>query len=262
MRAITLVLCGFLCVCVISVAQESAAPSSGPAPDAPATAAAPAPATAAPAPSAPADATTPAAPAVPAPAAAPAVSAAGGDVIVLKSGKRIVGQILKRTPRDFEVQLIQGVTLTIPRKQIETFELDEIEAKTVGAPSAGGSSAQQDMIPGAKLSPQLYEKLTADASNPPLKFEKRDVVEAAAELAKRFDIVIEVEDSVKSLPAEKRLWSCEAAAGTTLLMLLNDNLHASLPDVKAVFQFDKVVLTADTTPTPPAAPEAPKSSTP
>jgi len=241
MKPFCVLVCGLLALGFCSYAQP---PVGGDAPAAPEATAAP-------------EAAAPQATAE-APGQTPAASS--GDVITLKNGKKVIGQVLKRTPRDFEVEIVQGVTLTIPRKQIESVEYDDLEPRAGASQQAPpGETGRQDLIPGRKLSSELYEKLTTDISNPPVKYENKDLLEAADELGKRFGVTITVEDPVKQLPIEKRRWTCDTTAGATLLMLLEDDLQAKLPDVKVVFQYGKILLTtrdaAASSPaeTPPAA---------
>jgi len=178
----------------------------------------------------------------PAPLAAPVPLGPKGDVITFKRGAVLGGvQVVKRTPLVVELEIIPGVTLSIPRKQVVNIEYDDFE------PQLGRESAAQpptpEEIPGDKLKPEVSARLTNEIPGLPLEYENEDVLNILSELSKRAGVPIEVDDSVKNLPQGKRLWTIKATPGTTLMMLLQKDLLETFEDFSIVYQYDKLLVT-------------------
>jgi len=169
-----------------------------------------------------------------------------GDIIMLMNGRNIIGQVLKRTPRDFQVEVSHGIILSIPRRQIDSVEYDIDPAKMRRARRRAGNEEKQDLIPGRKLSAELYEKLSKDISTPPLNYENQDLLAIVNDLNKRVGTAIVVDQPVKELAKSQRLWNFNAAPGMTLLSLLSQlekDLEKELKGLKIVYQYDKILLT-------------------
>jgi len=166
-----------------------------------------------------------------------------GDVVFLKSGGRIIGQVIRRTPREIEVELVPGVTLKIPRKQVKNVRYDNLSLMSqIHASQGEGEGAKEDLIVGRKVSAALHQKLNQDISEPPSKYENADFVEVITGFAGRLGIAITVDESLQQLPAEQRLWTFEMAPGTTLLQLLEDTFQKTFTGIEVVYKYDEVVL--------------------
>ena len=170
-------------------------------------------------------------------------AAGGGDVVHFKNGSKLTGQVLSRSPLSFELQIVPGVVLKVPRRQVEHVEYDDVtSAQLRRASTRKSGSAKQDLIPGSKLSSELYEKLSKGISDAPLKVEPQDLVIILNDLSKRTGVEIVVHESVKELPADKRTWGFDVPAGASLSSLLEDDLQRRLEAVDVVYKYDKVLV--------------------
>lgn len=191
----------------------------------------------------------PAAPPETAPAAIappPAPEPPRGDTITLKSGQVISGlQIIKATSTDYVVEIIEGVTLNVPRRQVVKVEPDDYD------PILMRRKSESALIRGQRISDALQQKLDTDISNPPLTYESADLLQIVEEVNKRTGGLIVVDLSVSTLPAESRKGSISTQPGMTLGALLRSEILAKFPNLVMNFEDDKVVLT-----TKPIAPPA------
>lgn len=209
-------------------------PAEPPAAEAPVDAAAPA--AAEPAPTGDA---TPARPAGGAPAEAPIA----GDTVTLKSGSVLRGvQVVRQTPMGYEILAAGEVKFTVPRKLVENIEYDDVESGAAGIP---GDKATEDanLIQGNKVDPVLWEKLNKPFGEPVLAFENQDLVNAIGELGKRAEVPLTVDEAVAGLPVESRSWTLKTTAETTLRNLLQQDLPKSFPDLKVIYEYDKIRVT-------------------
>ena len=171
--------------------------------------------------------------------------APAGDVITFKSGAVLGGiQVVKRSPAVIEIEIIPGVTLSIPRKQVVNVAYDEFEpeqqrADNVTAPRSGEVS----VIPGDKLKPEISSRLTQEIPDLPLAYDNEDLLTILDELSQRVGVPIVVDDSVKNLPRKERLWTVEAALGKTLMILLQRDFLARFENLRIVYEYDKLRVT-------------------
>jgi hypothetical protein len=169
-----------------------------------------------------------------------------GDEIALKSGAVLKGvQVFRRGPTDIEVEVIPGVTLRIPRKQIVDIKYDDVEPTGLRQPGASAPAQKiGNLIPGKELKPELAEKLMSPLpAEPPIKYENTDLVTIFGDLGQRLGITIVVDDAVKALPPGSRLWGFEAKAGTSLMALLQDDFLRKFRNLGVVYQYDKLLVT-------------------
>ena len=203
--------------------------------------------------------------------AAPAVEIKG-DVVTLKSGAQLKGvQVLSQTASEVEVDVGAGVVLAIPRRQVQDIQFDDIEPKRTKQPA--DASQKGDLFPGNKLKPEVSGKLTAPLQQP-IKYEKTDLVKVLGELSERCGVAIVVDEPVKSLPENERLWTLETRPGTNLMGVLQDDFLKKFPALAVVYQFDKLLVTTKEkaaalaaqepaqVPTPPTAAAAPQVNRP
>ncbi|MCC6695623.1 MAG: hypothetical protein IT365_08330 [Candidatus Hydrogenedentes bacterium] len=196
-----------------------------------------------------------AAPAAPAPVEmapppAPVPEPPRGDTITLKSGQVIAGlQIIKATSTDYICEIIEGVTLNVPRRQVVKVEPDDYD------PILMRRKSESALIRGQRISDALQRKLDTDISNPPLNYENADLLQIIEEVNKRTGGVVVLDLSVSTLPAESRTGSIASQPGMTLGTLLRKEILIKFPNLVMNFEDDKVVLT-----TKPAAPPADASS--
>ena len=220
---------------LITTVAFSQAPAAGetaaaPAPEPAATGAEPAAAdaTAEPTPGAP-----PAAP----PPAEPAPEPPRGDTLTLKSGQVIQGmQILRATSTSFVVEVIQGVTLNVPRRQVVSVDYDDFD------PLTAKRKGESTLIRGQRISEALQKKLDAVLADPPLSFENTELIQITDEVNRRAGGVIMLDPSVAELPAESRTGSVSSQPGATLGAFLRTELLAKFPELVMSFEGDKVVL--------------------
>lgn len=165
------------------------------------------------------------------------------DVIHLRNGKRIYGQVVKRTPKDIRIEVVRGIFLNLPRKQIERIDYDDSKGGIRDREPGKAGKGKQDLIPGKKLSAELYEKLNKDISKPPLKSGNRALMPILADLGKRAGVSITLDAPVRELPKEEWTWVFEVKPGATLLSLLEDDLRKKLKKLEVVYQYDRILVT-------------------
>jgi len=146
------------------------------------------------------------------------------------------------------LEVTEEVTIKIPRRQIDSITYDNIDPilereKRVAAAKAA-ADATTALFPAQKVSPAIGTRLSADISNPQITFDKRDLVEAIAELNKLQQVsgLIDVDKPVSSMPAEERLWTYSTTPGTTLAVAL-DALIKAFPKLATVIRDDKLLIT-------------------
>lgn len=214
----------------------------------------------------------PAPPGPPGPPAAPAEVAAKpeaerpskGDTITLKTGSVLKDvQVIRRMPAALEVEVSEDVILAIPRKQIETVVYDDIEPlRGARAKANAPEKAETNLIPGDKIQPELSEKLAAPIAEPALTFKDEDVLKVLAELGKRFEVVIEIDEAVKAMPAEQRVVSLDVKPGSNLTTVLQQDLLDKLQGLAVEYRFDRVFVKQKGAPDQPAANPAPEPAPP
>jgi len=165
-----------------------------------------------------------------------------GDTVTLKSGAQLKGvQVISRTASEVEVEVGTGVRLTIPRRQVQDIQYDDIEPRKPKQTPAEGQK-EGDIFPGNKLKPEVSDKLTAPMTEP-LKYENTDLVKVLGELSQRLGVTIVIDDSVKALPEKERMWGFEIKPGMNPMGLLQDELLKKFPTLAVVYQYDKLLVT-------------------
>jgi hypothetical protein len=166
-----------------------------------------------------------------------------GDVVILKNGKQLKGvQVVSKTANEIEVEVTSGVRMTIPRKQVQDIQLDDIEPSAIKPGAAANAPKEGEVFEGNKLKPELSEKLSAPLTEP-IKFENADVVKVLDELSSRFGVTIIVDDAVKAMPPDARVWTFETKQGMNAMGILQEELLKKFPTLEVVLQFDKILVT-------------------
>ncbi len=160
-----------------------------------------------------------------------------GDVLTLKSGQVIQGlQILRETSANYVLQVIEGITLNIPRRQVVSVEYDDYDPAL--------HRTKPTMIRGQRLSDVLEAALNTDISNPPFQYEDADLVQVLNDMKARFDGKLTIDPSVtESMPPASRAWTVASEPGITLGDLLRKKLLVDFPDLVMVFKDDEIVIT-------------------
>lgn len=217
-------------------------------------AAAPAAPTATAAPAAPAAAV----PAKPAQTAKKEAKKGGGDIITLKSGKVLKDlKIIGRAPNDITIRIISGVTMTIPRKQIESIKEN--------CPDSTPGSAEDTASPQNDLTPEALEKLAAPLSDPTQKWETKDAIAILEEISKKCGVTFIVDEAVRTISQKDRTITVEAKEGMNAMNLIQDEILTKVKKMVVVFQGDKLLFTTKdrtTLPNQPAGVPAPATANP
>lgn len=175
-------------------------------------------------------------------AAAPE-EAVESDIVYLKTGKQIRGQVVQRTPASIKVEVALDVYLELPRKQVDHVDYDKNKGGMRDAQAREAEGDKQDLIPGKKLSAELHKKLNKDISIPPLKSDGRRFKVILEDLSARAGVPIIMDPPVGTLTAQDRKWEFEAAPGATLLSLLEDDMKQKLPKLDVIYQYEEVHIT-------------------
>jgi hypothetical protein len=165
-----------------------------------------------------------------------------GDTITLTNGAQMNGvQVLRKTAMNYHVQVIEGVVMSIPVNQVR--EIDYDENRRHGARSGGGGEAGDgEEIRAQEMAPALNSVLTRPLKEP-FTMVDEDFLFVLEAVSVQFGFQVELRAPVHDIPAEDRRWTFEVPEGATLLRLFRDDLPARFPDLAAVPQFDRVVVT-------------------
>ncbi|MBI2421698.1 MAG: hypothetical protein HYV27_02630 [Candidatus Hydrogenedentes bacterium] len=184
-----------------------------------------------------------------------------GDVIVLKTGSRLTGvQILKRTPKSLEVEVVEGEEpMSISLKMVESIEWDEIDPiKMRREKEKAAANAPDNVLEGQELSPDLLNKLNAAISETESPFDDPNFVKVVRDFAQKVGVEVVVSEGVKKLPADRRPWKGVLPPKATLQDLLSIQLVTAFPQLRVNYPFDKVELALkDEPPAAPAPGDAP-----
>lgn len=187
------------------------------------------------------DAVKPAETAEPGPPSVPAKSKTG-DILTLVDGTVVDGvQIVRVSPKEYVVEIIEGVTLAIPRNQVKSVKQDNISSLDLRKMRAQAAARESSsLIPGM----QFAGKLTEDISKPPKTFVNEDLQVVLEQMGERAGVQVVIDESVNELPPAERTWSyrCDGNERVTLFSLLKDELPKRFPDLEALYHEDKVIV--------------------
>lgn len=176
------------------------------------------------------------------PAAAPVV----GDVLTLKNGSRIVGQIVRSGPRSFEVEIRENVDpLRVDRSFVASIEYDNIDplrSRRANAALARDGAAGKT-VEAVELSPQLARRLYAPFLEGELRYAGQDLVEILEDISRLSGAQIRVHQTVRDMEETSRRWSLVAAPSTTVLDLLQNRLLSRFQNLQVKFEFRQIVVT-------------------
>lgn len=169
-----------------------------------------------------------------------------GDTIHFKSGTTMSGvQVLRGTPTYYEVELVEGVdTLKIPRRQVDHVEYDDIDPLRERRRRAREQEREAELLMalGKEISPDLMSKLTTPIREPQLNIHEGDLVQILQDVAKRFEITIQIHRSVRTIPPPQRKWTLQSTGDNTPLDILREKLTEQFPNLVIDFQFDKILV--------------------
>jgi len=170
-----------------------------------------------------------------------------GDIITLKTGTTLSSvQVMKETPLTVVVRIREGVPpLELPRRQVVSIKYDDIDPnRQPQASSAPPQAPPPDMFKAEELSPEFHRKITAPLSEQPLSFQQADCAQMLQDLSKKAGINLEINDAAKPLFPKEPVCSFEIKPGTSLLSFLQDMFIKAYPELKALYPFDKVMITS------------------
>ena len=191
------------------------------------------------------DAPTEPAPEGPATAAEAKDEALSGDILHLKSGKKLSGvQILRETPSRIVVEYLPGFEpLVIPRSQVESLEYDDIDPRKVRRDrEVEGTESKPDVITGEEVSKELHGKLTEAMSEEPLRLEQQTWLEALTKLSGRTGVPLQVEDAVKPILKPQQRRDFEIPPGTSFMVFLQRDFRKTFAKAQVTYKYDKVIV--------------------
>lgn len=181
--------------------------------------------------------------------AAPAHSEQGGDpppgdIVTLSNGSQMTGvRVVRKTATNYKVEVVEGVVMDIPVSLVTHIEYDErMRARGRAGSSSGGTGATEDEIWAQEMAPALNKVLTQPLDEP-LLIDDADLLVVMQVVSERFGIDIELSEEVEAIPMDERRWSVEIPSESTLLRLFRDELPARFPQLAAITQFDRIVIT-------------------
>lgn len=178
-----------------------------------------------------------------------------GDVIILTTGSKLTGiQVLRRTPKSVEVEVVPGEEpMSISMKLVADILYDDIDPVKLRREQAQAKlNPQPNVLEGQELSPELLKKLNTPVSEEEMPFESTNFVEVIRNLATKVEIDLQVSDEVRKLPPEVRAWSGTFPANATFQDILTQQLLVSFPDIRVNYTLDQVELALKKPATPPA----------
>jgi len=196
-----------------------------------------------------------------------------GDVIYLKSGKKITGvQVLRELPDKIEVQVNEKIEpMTLPRRMVKSIEYDNIDPLREKHQKEILSKQQQseDIIPGEELSQDFNQKMRAPLSDQTISYNNEGLLKILGELTQKAGVKLEVDQSIQTIPQRERKKSFEIPAGTSLYKFLQTDFAAAFPNISITYKYDKIYISLKNSgapevpaPAPPQPPDAPAAPTP
>ncbi len=195
------------------------------------------------------------------PAQRPVAAPVLGDILTLKNGTRIVGQIEGSGPQSFAVRILEYVDpLTIDRSFVVSIEYDNIDpirSQRANAARVRDANAG-DTVKADEISPQLARKLSAPFLKGALRYTGQDLIKVLEDVSRLSGAQIRIHQTVRDMDEISRRWTFVAPPSTTLLDLLQNRLLARFGKLKLEFQFRQVVVTVKEA-TDPRAVDGPNS---
>ncbi len=166
-----------------------------------------------------------------------------GDVVTLKSGKKLLGfQVVRQNTREIVVRVMDGVEITLPMRQVASVELDNIDPN-LPSQQEGTGKPEHELIPGIKLAPALYERLVRPVSQEALNYSNADAVANVVALSQQVEVPLEVAPAVEQIPADQRKWTVQIEPQATFFAILNHYFLGQFPALAVIYRYDRVILT-------------------
>jgi len=167
-----------------------------------------------------------------------------GDEIHLMTGSVLKDvQVLRRSPLGVEVQVTEGVTFFLPRRQVEDIKYDDYEPARQRHDPQSAEQKEAATFLGEKIEPATFEKLNEPLPESCLKSTGRDLVDVLGLISAETGVQIEVSEAVKNLPADEREWDYAVASGTTLNALLQSELPQRFPGLATAYRYNTLLVT-------------------
>jgi hypothetical protein len=179
-----------------------------------------------------------------------------GDILTLKSGQVIEGlQILRQNSANYILEVIDGITLDIPRRQVVSVDYDDFDPKL--------HNRKSTMIRGQRMSDILESKLDTDLSDPPFNYRNADLVQVFDELNERIGGILSIDQSVlDGMPPPSRNWTVASEPGMTLEILLHKKFLDAFPGLTMIFRNDQIIITTRDIAAPPQPQQVGKTNPP
>ncbi len=198
----------------------------------------------------------------PAPVKAVAPAKHQGDIITLKSGKVLRDfQILRLFLGNYEVEILEGIVLKIPKTEVLSVVRDDFEPIASRRLEAKQVSKTPNVIPARKVSSELDAKLTSDISKFLPANGDSELIKVLEVLRTELGVDIIIDKSISEIPEPLRQWKLSIKQGTTLMSFLQNNVLKKFPQVEIEYQLNKIAVRVKKMPTkPPEGIPAPNAS--
>ncbi|MCP4645409.1 MAG: hypothetical protein GY851_33505 [bacterium] len=181
--------------------------------------------------------------------AAPAIDepprADAGDVLVLLNGRILEGfQIVRVGAYAYVVEFAEGVTVDIPRRQVESVVFDEVDLPRGRAAPPREPSTPPRWIEGERVPKRISDQLSvplAAPDSPRLLYKGQPLDAVIRDVSRRTGVTMVYDKGLGKLPAEQRVWPSSVAPGTTLLSLLEHDLRR-LAEVDWTYSQGRIVI--------------------
>jgi len=165
-----------------------------------------------------------------------------GDTIVFKSGSELKGiHIIRESALFVEVEYLPGEPpVKFPTSQIK--EIIRQDPASHASGNAGASGSKPDLMPGEEVSAQFHQALMTVLSETPLELTNADYLAVIKDFAEKAEAPLEIKERVTAIPEQERVFTRTLPAGITLLDFVQKEFSEIAPKVRAVLQFDKLIL--------------------
>lgn len=174
---------------------------------------------------------------------APDTAASEGDVITFKSGRQLKGmQVLRETARTVVVQVLDDLEpMVLSKKFVEHIDYDDITPRRRGQVDDGAD--EPDVIVAVRLSGEMHRNLSTPLPAAALRSRGEDYLLVLRRLSRVTTVTMEISESARAVPADRRVWKYQVAEGTNLESLLREHFLVSFPDLRVLYNYDKLVIT-------------------
>jgi hypothetical protein len=168
-----------------------------------------------------------------------------GDVLELKSGKELVGQLRSQGASHYLLEVIPGVVIQVPRAQVMRVTLDDRdEHLRRGTGDGDAEIAPRTVVESSRVSTELNRRLyrTLSDGEETEEYVEKPLSEIIENLSERSGVTIKLDDAFDALPDTEKRLTVRIEPDTTLYDFLTHQIQDRYPKAYIEYQFDRILI--------------------